>query len=106
MSEKTIAENIINFLLESSEKSWKESVGSVLMAASDYIFMSFIGMNYMKIITRTVVILSVVSLFTEIASEMLYPVLPMYLTSIGLSVALTMAGFIRKSLVAIYYGIS
>jgi MFS family permease len=42
----------------------------------------------MKIITRTVVILSVVSLFTDIASEMLYPVLPMYLTSIGFSVVL------------------
>jgi MFS family permease len=41
-----------------------------------------------KIITRTVVILSVVSLFTDIASEMLYPVLPMYLTSIGFSVVL------------------
>ena len=42
----------------------------------------------MKIITRTIVILSVISLFTDIASEMLYPVLPMYLTSIGFSVAL------------------
>ena len=42
----------------------------------------------MKIITRTVVILSVVSLFTDIASEMLYPVMPMFLTSIGFSVIL------------------
>lgn len=42
----------------------------------------------MKIITRTVVILSVVSLFTDIASEMLYPIMPMYLTSIGFSVML------------------
>jgi MFS family permease len=42
----------------------------------------------MKFITRTIVILSVISLFTDIASEMLYPVLPMYLTSIGFSVAL------------------
>jgi MFS family permease len=41
-----------------------------------------------KIITRTVVVLSIVSLFTDIASEMLYPVMPMYLTSIGFSVAL------------------
>jgi MFS family permease len=40
----------------------------------------------MKIITRTVVILSVVSLFTDIASEMLYPVIPVYLQSIGFSV--------------------
>lgn len=42
----------------------------------------------MKIITRTILILSIVSLFTDIASEMLYPVMPMYLTSIGFSVAL------------------
>ena len=42
----------------------------------------------MKIITRTVLILSVVSLFTDIASEMLYPVMPMYLTSIGFSILL------------------
>ncbi len=42
----------------------------------------------MKIITRTILLLSIVSLFTDIASEMLYPVMPMYLTSIGFSVAL------------------
>ena len=42
----------------------------------------------MKIITRTVILLSIVSLFTDIASEMLYPVMPMYLTSIGFSVML------------------
>jgi MFS family permease len=42
----------------------------------------------MKIITRTVLILSMVSLFTDIASEMLYPIMPMYLTSIGFSVLL------------------
>ena len=33
--------------------------------------------------TRTVVILSFVSLFADIASEMLYPVMPFYLKSIG-----------------------
>lgn len=38
-------------------------------------------------ITKTVFILSLVSLFTDIASEMLYPVMPLYLTSIGMSVA-------------------
>lgn len=37
----------------------------------------------MKIITRTVLILSVVSLLADIASEMLYPVIPVYLTEIG-----------------------
>ncbi len=41
-----------------------------------------------KIITRTVWILSLVSLFTDIASEMLYPVMPVYLREIGFSVLL------------------
>ncbi|MBL7960442.1 MFS transporter [bacterium] len=39
----------------------------------------------MKFITRTIWILSLVSLFTDFASEMLYPVMPMYLQSIGFS---------------------
>ena len=39
-------------------------------------------------ITRTVVILSFVSLFTDVASEMLYPVMPIFLKSIGFSVLL------------------
>jgi MFS family permease len=42
----------------------------------------------MKQITRTVWILSLVSLFADTASEMLYPILPIYLQSIGFSVAL------------------
>ncbi len=37
-------------------------------------------------ITRSVWILSLVSLFTDIASEMLYPILPIYLQSIGFSI--------------------
>jgi len=41
-----------------------------------------------SIITRTVWILSAVSLFTDVASEMLYPVMPVYLKSIGFSVVL------------------
>lgn len=41
-----------------------------------------------KIITRTVLLVSLVSLFTDIASEMLYPVMPVYLKSIGFSVVL------------------
>ncbi|MDP1622532.1 MAG: MFS transporter [Bacteroidales bacterium] len=41
-----------------------------------------------KIITRTVLLVSMVSLFTDIASEMLYPILPVYLKSIGFSVLL------------------
>ncbi len=40
----------------------------------------------MKYITKTVWILSFVSLFTDIAGEMLYPVIPVYLQSIGFSV--------------------
>lgn len=42
----------------------------------------------MKAITKTVWILSLVSLFTDTASEMLYPVLPIYLKSIGFSMLL------------------
>ena len=40
----------------------------------------------MKTITRVVWILSIVSLFTDIASEMLYPIMPIYLKSIGFSI--------------------
>ncbi len=42
----------------------------------------------MKYITRTVWILSWISLFTDTASEMLYPIMPIYLKSIGFSVVL------------------
>ncbi len=42
----------------------------------------------MKNITRTVWILSLISLFTDTASEMLYPVMPVFLESIGFSVLL------------------
>ena len=38
-----------------------------------------------KIITKTIWILSLVSLFTDVASEMLYPVMPVFLRSIGFS---------------------
>jgi MFS family permease len=41
----------------------------------------------MKVITRTVLLLSFVSLFTDVSSEMLYPVIPIYLKSIGFSIA-------------------
>jgi len=41
-----------------------------------------------KVITRTILIVSLVSLFTDIASEMLYPVMPVYLRSIGFSILL------------------
>jgi MFS family permease len=42
----------------------------------------------MKIINRTVWLLSLVSLFADMASEMLYPVVPVYLKEIGFSVFL------------------
>lgn len=42
----------------------------------------------MKIISRTVWILSIVSMFADIASEMLYPIIPVYLKQIGFSVVL------------------
>jgi len=41
-----------------------------------------------KVINRTVVVLSLVSLFADVASEMLYPVVPVYLKEIGFSVFL------------------
>jgi len=41
-----------------------------------------------KIINRTVLILSLVSLFADVASEMLYPIIPVYLKNIGFSVLL------------------
>jgi len=41
-----------------------------------------------KYITRTVWILSFISLFTDVASEMLYPIMPVFLQSIGFSVVL------------------
>ncbi|HUX55280.1 MAG TPA: MFS transporter [Williamwhitmania sp.] len=42
----------------------------------------------MRYLTRTILFVSFISLFTDIASEMLYPVMPIYLESIGFSVAL------------------
>ncbi len=39
----------------------------------------------MRIITRTILLLSLISLLADIASELLYPVIPVYLDSIGFS---------------------
>lgn len=41
-----------------------------------------------RLISRNVWILSFVSLFTDLASEMLYPIMPVYLKSIGFSIVL------------------
>ncbi len=46
---------------------------------------TFVTTMKTKIITRTIWILSVVSLFTDMASEMLYPVMPVFLRTIGFS---------------------
>jgi len=50
--------------------------------------LSLNNIKYMKSISRTVWVLSIVSLLTDTASEMLYPILPIYLKTIGFSVAL------------------
>ena len=50
-------------------------------------------------IPKTVWILSFVSLFADFASELLYPVVPVYLKDIGFSVAL-----IANALTAWVYG--
>ncbi len=42
----------------------------------------------MRKISHTVWVLSLVSLFTDVSSEMLYPVMPLYLKSIGFSIVL------------------
>lgn len=57
----------------------------------------------MKPITRTVWILSLVSLFTDMASEMLYPIMPIYLKSIGFSILLI---GILEGLVEVVAGLS
>lgn len=41
---------------------------------------------FMRVLTRTIWILSIVSLFADVASEMLYPVVPVYLKQIGFSI--------------------
>lgn len=41
-----------------------------------------------NVLTKTVWTLSLISLFTDMASEMLYPIMPLYLKSIGFSVVL------------------
>lgn len=41
-----------------------------------------------EILSRNVIVLSLVSLFTDVASEMLYPVMPIYLKTMGFSIIL------------------
>lgn len=49
---------------------------------------SELPMTKNRIITKAILLISFVSLFTDIASEMLYPVMPVYLRSVGFSVLL------------------
>ena len=51
-------------------------------------FYIFGAMIQKSAITRPIWILSIISLFTDLASEMLYPVMPVYLQSIGFSILL------------------
>jgi MFS family permease len=44
------------------------------------------SVSSVRIITRPILIVSLVSLLTDIASEMLYPIMPMYLRSVGFSI--------------------
>lgn len=41
-----------------------------------------------RIFTRTIILVSLISFFNDISSEMLYPIMPVYLKSIGFSVVL------------------
>jgi len=50
----------------------------------------------MKVLNRTVWVLSLVSLFADVASEMLYPVIPVYLREIGFSVLLIGILFVHE----------
>lgn len=45
-------------------------------------------MTILKFLTRNIWILAIISLFTDMASEMLYPIMPIYLKTIGFSVFL------------------
>lgn len=48
--------------------------------------MDFIRQMLSRVITRTIFLLSLVSLLNDISSEMLYPVMPLFLSQIGFSV--------------------
>ncbi len=41
-----------------------------------------------KYFTKTILILSAISFFTDVASEMLYPIIPIYLRTLGFSIAI------------------
>ncbi len=49
-------------------------------------FTTFAGMKF-SFLTRNIWYVSLISFFTDVASEMLYPIIPLYLSSIGISIA-------------------
>lgn len=48
--------------------------------------LNFVPMKF-SYITKNILYLSLISFFTDVASEMLYPVIPLYLSAIGISVS-------------------
>ncbi|MES3030878.1 MAG: MFS transporter [Patescibacteria group bacterium] len=60
-------------------------------------------------LTANIVLLSVISLFTDVASEMLYPIIPLYLSSLGYSPAVlgTIEGAAETAsgLIKVYFGV-
>ena len=47
----------------------------------------FVAFRMFKFLTRSIWILSLVSLFADLASEMLYPIMPLFLNEIGMTAA-------------------
>lgn len=72
------------------------------------IFITFAPMR-LNFITKNILFLSLISFFTDVASEMLYPVIPLYLQSIGISiVGISIMEGVAETLSAIsktYFGI-
>jgi len=64
-------------ILQCTNKLLHSKKASVLQQLSDH---------PKRIITRTIWVLSLVSMFTDISSEMLYPVMPLFLKQIGFTV--------------------
>lgn len=78
----------MNFIRQPDESHAKEVISVVCHSNNaGPSFLSYLR-NVKQVITRTILVLSLVSLFTDISSEMLYPVMPVFLQSIGFSTVL------------------
>lgn len=70
--------------------------------------LNFVPMKF-SYITKNILYLSLISFFTDVASEMLYPVIPLYLSAVGISVSgIGMIEGIAETLSALsktYFGI-